>query len=662
MNKVIFNYENQNIEIQCKSEDKIEKIFQSFGQKINVDFGELIFYYNGSIINPEFKLNQIENSIDKERRILNILAYKKNENSKKPNFKISNEIICPKCGENICIDIQNFKLFFSDCKNGHNINNISFSEFFKNQFIDINKIKCDICKIRNKGDSFDQKFFYCLECKSNLCLLCNSIHNETHKIVKYEQKNYYCKKHFSNYVKYCDQCKKNMCIQCEKEHKTHKTFYFGDLLIDKENYINEINSLKKIMDKFQDDINSIINLLINFSENINCYYKIADNIIKNYNLENLNFLVLKNITTFSDYNQIILRDLNKFINEKNLSKKFDYLTEFIQNKEKEKDEFLIENMIEKKYLNFNSEITTLIPLNNQKDLAVCFLKGSLSVFDIKTLEEKLTFYPTKCTILDIINLDDNIVCISCWDKIIRVIEFQNNNTEYKLIQELKGHKDNINCLKKVIYFKDAISFCSSANDGTIILWKYNKLNKVINLFGKIKIYKLENLPENSTLVIEGIEESIKFKKLICGIAQMANVYFCELNDLSKIEKINVSVNRCIRALKIIKDDILIVAGNQEINIVKIYDKTILYAIRFDKICEFNCIFQRKNGNILITEFGKISEIREFQFNEKTFSLNLISSRVKDFKNYVTTIAESVEGDLIFAGYDCKIKYLKVKNA
>ena len=86
------------------------------------------------------------------------------------------------------------------------------------------------------------------------------------------------------------------------------------------------------------------------------------------------------------------------------------------------------------------------------------------------------------------------------------------------------------------------------------------------------------------------------------------------------------------------------------------------AIRFDKICEFNCVFQRKNGNILISEYGKISKIREFQFNEKTLSLNLISTRVKDFKSYVTTIAESIEGDLIFAGYDSKIKFFKVKNA
>ena len=666
MNKVIFNYETQEIEIQCKSEDKMEKIFQALGQKINVNFKELIFYYNGAIINSEFTLNQIENSFDKERKMINILVYKKDENPKKKIFQISNEIICPKCYEDICLDIQNFKFSFFDCINGHNNNNISFKEFLKTQIIDINKIQCDICKLRNKGDSFDQKFYYCLECKTNICLLCNSIHNKAHKIVKYEQKNYYCKKHFSNFVKYCYQCKKNMCIQCEKEHKTHKTCYFGDLLIDKENYIAEIKSLKIIIDKFQDDINSIINLLINFSENINCYYKLVDNVIQNYNIENLNFSVLKNITNFSDYNKILKTDLSKFINEKNLDKKFDYLTKFIQNKEKEKekkkDEPLIENMIEAKSLSFNSEITTLIPLNNQKDMAVCFLDGTLSVYNMKTFEEKLSFSPTNYTILDIINLEDNTFCIACWDKIIRVIEFYNNNTGYKIIKALEGHKDNINCLKKSNYFKDGITFFSSANDGTIIFWKYDKLGKFINLFRKIKIYEIENLSDNSQKVIEGIEESVKFKNLICGISRNENIYFCDLNNVSKLEKINVSINRCIRALKIIKDDILIVAGNKEINLIKIDDKTILYAIRFNKICEFNCVFQRKNGNILISEYGKISKIREFQFNEKTLSLNLISTRVKDFKSYVTTIAESAEGDLIFAGYDCKIKFFKVKNA
>ena len=270
--------------------------------------------------------------------------------------------------------------------------------------------------------------------------------------------------------------------------------------------------------------------------------------------------------------------------------------------------------------------------------------------------------PTKRTILDIINLNDNIVCISCWDRIIRIIEFYNNNTDFKIIQEMEGHKDYINCLKKSVIYKDPTAFFSSSNDGRILLWKFDNKNKLINLYGKINLYEVENLEENSQLVIEGIEESIKFKKLICGISNLKSIYFCDLTDLSKIEKINVSVNRCIRSLKLIKNDILIVAGNQEINLVNVKNKIILYAIRFDKICEFNCIFQRKNGNILISEFGDISKIREFQLDERTSSLNLISTRVKDFQKYVTTITESVNGDLIFGGYDCKIKILKYKNS
>ena len=671
MNKIIFNYENQEIEIQCKSDDQMKKIFQNFGQKIGANFKDLLFNYNGNIINEDLKLNQIENSIDKERRIMNVLVYNKDENKKQSNFQISKEIICPQCSDNSSLSITNYKISLSGCLNGHNINNISFNDFLKSQHIDITKIKCDICKKRNKGEAFDNKFYYCLLCKSNLCVLCNSIHDEAHKIVKFDQKNYYCQKHFSNYIKYCNQCKKNMCIQCEKEHKTHNTLFFGDILIDKENYMNEISSLKEIIDKFQKDINSIINLLINFSENINSYYKIAYNIIKNYNFENLNFFELKNITSLSNYNKIILKDLNKIINEEDINKKFEYLSNIIQNNnihnnsnnnKDNKNEPIIENMVEKSFLNFKSEVTTLIPLNNKADIVICFTNGYLGIFDMKTLQSKLLINPTKSTILDIINLNDNRVCISCWDRIIRVIQFYNNNTDYKIIQELKGHKNYINCLKKSEIYNDPITFFSSSNDGRIIFWKYDKINKLINLFEKINLYEVENLKEDSPLVIEGIEESIKFKKLICGISNLKSIYFCDLNDLSNIKKINVSVNRCIRALKLIKDDILIVAGSQEINLVNIKNQIILYEIRFDKICEFNCIFQRRNGNILISEFGEISKIREFQLDERTLSLNLISTRVKDFQKYVTTIAESVDGDLIFGGYDCKIKVLKSKSA
>ena len=594
--------------------------------------------------------------------MMNILAYDKGENKTKANFQSSYEVICPMCGDDILLDIKNNKFFFSGCKKNHTINSISINEFIKTQNIDTNKIICEICKKKTLGESFEQKFYYCVFCKSNLCVLCNSTHNQSHKIVKYEQKNDYCEKHFSNYLKYCNQCKRNMCIQCEREHKNHNTLYFGDILIDKDKYLEEISSFKIINEQLQKQINSIINLLINVSENINSYYKIANDMIKNYTLDNLNYFTLKNLATFSNYNKMLLKDLTSIINEEDIIIKFESLIKiFHNNNEKKKNSSFIEKLLNYSDLKFNSEVTTLIPLNNNKDIAICFLNGFLCIYNSETLEQKLIMNPTKFTILDIIALKDNKVCIACWDKIIRIIQFNHNNTEYEIIQELKGHNDLINCLKQSFFWKDEIMIFSSSNDGRILLWKYNNMNHLFELFNKIKINVFENLSENSQLQIEALEESIQHQILICGISSKRNIYFCDLNNFSNIEKINVSVNRCIRALKIINKDILIVAGNKEISIVNLKNKLILHSIHYYSNCEFNCIFQRKNGNILISEFGDINKIKEYQFNEKTSSLNLISIREKDFKSYVTTISETLDGYLICGGYDCKIKFFKKNN-
>ena len=90
--------------------------------------------------------------------------------------------------------------------------------------------------------------------------------------------------------------------------------------------------------------------------------------------------------------------------------------------------------------------------------------------------------------------------------------------------------------------------------------------------------------KNEDFQVEGLEESIQYKKLI-GAASFKNcIYFCDLTNFSSIEKINVSVNRCIRALKIISNDILLVAGNKEINVLNIKNKSIIYSICINKSC------------------------------------------------------------------------------
>ena len=309
----------------------------------------------------------------------------------------------------------------------------------------------------------------------------------------------------------------------------------------------------------------------------------------------------------------------------------------------------------------DAEISTLIPLNNKKDIAVCLTNGFLYIFDLQSFKKKLEANITNKTILDIVEFENNKICISCWDNIIRFIQLENNNTKYKIIQKLKGHENLVNCLKKSMLFKEQIILYSSSNDGSVLLWKYDQINQLFNKFKEFKIIEFEQMSKNLFLRIEAIEESIKYKKLICAASSQSSIYLCNLNNYSLIEKVNVSVNRCIRALKVINNDILLVAGNMKINVVNIKEKLIINSIFFNKDCEFNCIFQRTNGNILISEysdFDKSSRIIEFQFNEKLQALNIVSSRDNDFKNYITTIEETYDGYLISGGYNSKIIVFK----
>ena len=53
------------------------------------------------------------------------------------------------------------------CKNEHEIKNLSFKEFVWTQNKDKSKIKCDKCKINNKGNIFEKILYKCNSCKTN---------------------------------------------------------------------------------------------------------------------------------------------------------------------------------------------------------------------------------------------------------------------------------------------------------------------------------------------------------------------------------------------------------------------------------------------------------------------------------------------------------------
>ena len=317
--KVIFTYNGIQTEILCTKSDKLRNIFEKYWNKVDLDKTKKYFYlYNGTKINEELKYEELVNDIDRGRNEIKILVEEENILLINENIIESNEIICPICSENIFIKIKDYRINMYKCKNNHNIKNIAIDELDNIQKIDLSDIKCNECKDKNKGNTYNNEFYKCLTCNNNLCPLCKTKHNEEHTVREYDERNIICNIHNDFYLKYCNQCNKNICFKCLKDHQNHNKLDYGDIFPFNENN-NEFMEYKNKLDNIIDDI---IRKLINIKDNINIYKDINNKIINN---NNRNYEILKNIHEFIDNNNKIIIDIKEIINENNINNKFKLL-------------------------------------------------------------------------------------------------------------------------------------------------------------------------------------------------------------------------------------------------------------------------------------------------------------------------------------------------
>ena len=172
MSQIDFIYNNSKTIIQCQEEEKISEAIQKFMTKATKSKDDLVFIYNGNKLDEELTFKEAANNIDKINNLMKVLVYDNlSEDEKVSPLKKSKYIICPECGENSRISINNFQVSLYDCKNGHVTQNIKLKEFEKTQYINQSTIICDICKERNKSESFDNKFFICFDCKKKIYVL-----------------------------------------------------------------------------------------------------------------------------------------------------------------------------------------------------------------------------------------------------------------------------------------------------------------------------------------------------------------------------------------------------------------------------------------------------------------------------------------------------------
>jgi predicted DNA-binding ArsR family transcriptional regulator len=262
--------------IQYQSNESLKEIFQRFKNKINAENKELFYLCNGEQITDE-DLTIPELTSDKK---IIILANDIVGTTIVKSLIKSDYVICPVCKESAILEIKDniFKIY--GCKKEHTTENILINQFNKFQEIDYSEIICQCGQKRNK--TFNNQFYFCCECKNNLCPRCKSIHDNKHKIINYNDKWFICILHKKEYSSFCNKCKKNICIMCDNNHRNNHAksdlINYGDLIIPDNKILNYMKEIRKEIDKFNDDIQGKINKLNKIIENVEEFYKIANDI------------------------------------------------------------------------------------------------------------------------------------------------------------------------------------------------------------------------------------------------------------------------------------------------------------------------------------------------------------------------------------------------
>ena len=242
---------------------------------------------------------------------------------------------------------------------------------------------------------------------------------------------------------------------CFKDHKNHSIIDYGDIIISKEDNIKERNKLEEYINKLNNNINDIIKILIQVKINMNKYYKIYNNIINHYNCENINYEILYNINEFNKYNNKIIKDINKIINDNNINNKFNNILNIYNkinnNKIFEKDpnnlKYILDITNTNDYLGINDIFEVFKSYKDNKEYIISKNKDNYN--------------------LDIFTLLDN-----------------------KKIKSLIGHKNKITTIRYFINNKDYNEYLISADlNYIVIIWDFtNNYNVKYNIYTKYNNY------------------------------------------------------------------------------------------------------------------------------------------------------------------------------
>ena len=330
--KINFSYNGQIETLECKSDEYMINIYKRFAMKIQTDLKNLYFLCNGGLIQPEIKLKTI---LKEKENVINMIVNElENDEDNRIVLKQSKHIICPICNEICLINLNDYRINFSNCKNGHRFNKIMFDEFYDFQKINESKIICDKCEENKKSEVINNLFFKCCTCNINLCPLCKGNHDKKydkkHLIIDYDIKNYLCNDHGERYISHCKECNKDLCDKCGYDDIHYSLFHKVSFLYEfMKKTTNKMNDLRIKIDDLTKQISQKTTIIKKVIENYETYFNVANNIINSLERKYINFYTLNNINSIIEYNEKIIKDINTILNE-NVGNKNKHISEIHQ--------------------------------------------------------------------------------------------------------------------------------------------------------------------------------------------------------------------------------------------------------------------------------------------------------------------------------------------
>ena len=182
MAQLEFEYLQNKITIHVNLNDLFSSACDKYYKKSEIKPNSVFFMTNSMILPGTKRIIDLMDETEKTSQRMHILVFPLDVERNDKIISESKEIICPKCYEPCRIKIQDYIIYLNGCKDNHSLA-INLDKFNESQKIDLTKIICNICKVKNMGNIYDNVFFSCLTCNKNMCVLCKSLHKNNHSII-----------------------------------------------------------------------------------------------------------------------------------------------------------------------------------------------------------------------------------------------------------------------------------------------------------------------------------------------------------------------------------------------------------------------------------------------------------------------------------------------